>query len=211
MPYRPLAGVDSKYLAEIARGHDHGDMDPMTALYMLARVPVADEQRRRYWTAWGITAFLSASASAAVIALILSRRRLRLSVFNHLIIGLAIPECALPRMRLLLDRVNAGNTGGLTCARVHGGAAGAGAHGGTAGASLSAASSYARVLHNATHIMQPLSSRRFVPTLRFSALSSRSAAWARAGCMCSWAAGTTARACSMATGMRAIRASCSVA
>lgn len=90
MPYRPLTGADPGLLAEAARGH--GEMEPATALYMLTRVPIADEARRQFWLGWVITTLLTASASVAVIALILSRRRLRLSAYNHLIIGLAIPE-----------------------------------------------------------------------------------------------------------------------
>ncbi|KAG8463285.1 hypothetical protein KFE25_004796 [Diacronema lutheri] len=91
MPYRPLTEVDGGAVARAARGQS-ATWDKRVAAFMLVRVPVSDAASVHYWEAWVVVTALSTVAVTCVLALILSRRRLRASVYNHFIVGLAIPD-----------------------------------------------------------------------------------------------------------------------
>ncbi|KAG8458276.1 hypothetical protein KFE25_001568 [Diacronema lutheri] len=91
MPYSPLTDVDGGAIARAARGQS-AEWDRRTAAFMLIRVPVSDAASVHYWAAWVGVTVLSTVAISCVIVLILTRRRLRSSVYNHFIVGLAIPD-----------------------------------------------------------------------------------------------------------------------
>lgn len=90
MPYLPETG-DGFAIARAARGEDPF-MDAQEARWLLIRTPLPDDIRVPYWRAWVLVSLVSASAGIAIIVLVLGRRRLRASPFNHYIVGLAIPD-----------------------------------------------------------------------------------------------------------------------
>lgn len=93
MPYRPLQLTEPEALRLAATARGHG-AEAELASYLLIRVPVSIDEQVHYWTGWAVVTAMSTVASVAVVGIIIARHRLRISVYNHFIVGLAIPEYA---------------------------------------------------------------------------------------------------------------------
>jgi hypothetical protein len=87
-----VAAEDGYLLAAAARGQGNGTWSTAEAGYLLWRVVVLARLQLACWVVWVGTAAVCAAASLGVIALVLSRARLRAQPFNHFVIGLSIPD-----------------------------------------------------------------------------------------------------------------------
>ncbi|KAG8470856.1 hypothetical protein KFE25_009277 [Diacronema lutheri] len=94
MPYAPVLDFKGEELAQAARGEYPASerLGIAEARWLLIRAPLPDAIRVEYWRAWVFITAASSVASILVIALVLSRRRLREQPFNHFIVGLVVPD-----------------------------------------------------------------------------------------------------------------------
>jgi hypothetical protein len=92
MPFSERRDLDGDAIEAAMQGAVPGSYDAHVLAWLLNQVPLPERESTRYWRLWSANAFASALASALVIALILCRAPLRRVSYNHLVVGLAVPD-----------------------------------------------------------------------------------------------------------------------
>jgi hypothetical protein len=91
MPYDPNLTVGGQEVAAAARGQT-SEYGRQEAMFLLIRTPLDASALVAYWKSWTVITAVSAVLSGLVIVLILARPKLRRTSFNHLLIGLVVPD-----------------------------------------------------------------------------------------------------------------------
>ncbi|KAG8461039.1 hypothetical protein KFE25_003608 [Diacronema lutheri] len=91
MPRVPV--TDDPYaLAAAVRGEDTSRWTALEARWLLVRAPVEQSSIVPFWAAWAFLCAVCTAASVLVIGVIYATPRLRAQPYNHLVVGLAIPD-----------------------------------------------------------------------------------------------------------------------